>query len=160
MFCVSPAVDIKSLEHIFRHKVLKMLLAKGKISRDMITLLDKWRHTGFNVFCVAGILPRQQNAMENPARYTYPPMFVTDHPGFFLPGKDDLPSANRPGRLSIKGRKRDQGVRCAGMARRHAWRGEAMRRRVFPCAQQGRADGPIIWPLQQRGARQTKKDRH
>ena len=27
-----------------------MLLAKGKITQDMIALLDKWRHTGFNVF--------------------------------------------------------------------------------------------------------------
>jgi len=27
-----------------------MLLAKGKITQDMISLSDKWRHTGFNVF--------------------------------------------------------------------------------------------------------------
>jgi hypothetical protein len=51
MFSVSPAVDTRFLEKVFRHKVLKMLLSKGKITKDMITLLDKWRHTGFNVFC-------------------------------------------------------------------------------------------------------------
>jgi hypothetical protein len=50
MFSVSPAIDAKALEQIFRHKVLKMLLAKGKITQDMIALLDKWRHTGYNVF--------------------------------------------------------------------------------------------------------------
>jgi hypothetical protein len=32
MFSVSPAIDAKALEQIFRHKVLKMLLAKGKIT--------------------------------------------------------------------------------------------------------------------------------
>jgi hypothetical protein len=41
MFSVSPAIDAKALEQIFRHKVLKMLLVKGKITQDMITLLDK-----------------------------------------------------------------------------------------------------------------------
>ena len=69
MFAVSPAVDIKALEQIFRHKVLKMLLSKGKITRDMITLLDKWRHTGFNVFSGPRILPRNEKSMENLARY-------------------------------------------------------------------------------------------
>lgn len=49
MFSVSPAVNTKALERMFRHKVLKMLLAKGKITQDMITLLNKWRHTGFEV---------------------------------------------------------------------------------------------------------------
>jgi hypothetical protein len=69
LFSVSPAVDTNFLEHVFRHKVLKMLLSKGKITTDMITLLDKWRHTGFNVFCGKRILPRHKNAMENLARY-------------------------------------------------------------------------------------------
>ena len=50
LFSASPAIDANALEQIFRHKVLKMLLAKGKITQDMIALLDKWRHTGFNVF--------------------------------------------------------------------------------------------------------------
>ncbi len=53
-----------------RHNVLRMLLAKGKITQGMITLLDKWRHTGFNVFFGPRILPRQENSMENLARYT------------------------------------------------------------------------------------------
>jgi hypothetical protein len=44
MFSVSPTADTKALEQIFRHKVLKMLLAKAKITQDMIMLLDKWRH--------------------------------------------------------------------------------------------------------------------
>jgi hypothetical protein len=69
MFSVSPTADTKALEQIFRHKVLKMLLAKGKITRAMIALLDKWRHTGFNVFSGPRILPRHEKSMENLARY-------------------------------------------------------------------------------------------
>jgi hypothetical protein len=69
MFSVSPALDTKALEQIFRHKVLKMLLAKEKITQDIITLLDKWRHTGFNIFSGSRILPRQEKSMENLARY-------------------------------------------------------------------------------------------
>jgi hypothetical protein len=40
IFSVSPAIDANALEQIFRHKVLKMLLAKCKITQDMIALLD------------------------------------------------------------------------------------------------------------------------
>ena len=53
----------------FNHKVLKMRLVKGKITQDMIKLLDKWRHTGFNVYCGSRILPWQQKSMENLACY-------------------------------------------------------------------------------------------
>jgi hypothetical protein len=68
MFSVSPTADTKALEQIFRHKVL---LAKEKITQDMIMLLvedpvfsgDKWRHTGFNVFFGPRILPRQEESM-------------------------------------------------------------------------------------------------
>ena len=67
LFSVSPTVDTKNLEQIFRHKVLKMLLAKGKITQDMIALLDKSRHSEFNVFRPR-ILPRQKRTMENLAR--------------------------------------------------------------------------------------------
>ncbi|MCK4467896.1 MAG: transposase [Desulfobacterales bacterium] len=46
-----------------------MLLTKGKITQDMIALLDKGRHSGFNVFFGPQILPRQEKSMENLARY-------------------------------------------------------------------------------------------
>jgi hypothetical protein len=69
MFTVSPAIDTKALAQIFRHKVLKMLMAKGRITVDMITLMDKWCHSGFNVYCGPRILPWQKKSMENLARY-------------------------------------------------------------------------------------------
>ena len=36
MFRVAPSLDLKKLEAIFRHKVFKMLLAKGRITRVKI----------------------------------------------------------------------------------------------------------------------------
>ncbi|MDY7038660.1 MAG: transposase [Thermodesulfobacteriota bacterium] len=68
MFYVSATVDTKTLEQTFRYKVLKMLLVKGKITQDMIALLDKWRHSGFNVFCGTRIQPGDEDTMENLAR--------------------------------------------------------------------------------------------
>ncbi|MCK5878227.1 MAG: transposase zinc-binding domain-containing protein [Holophagae bacterium] len=66
---VAPPLDLKKLEAIFRHKVFKMLLAKGKITAEMIQMLSSWRHFGFNVFYVNRILPWDETAMENLARY-------------------------------------------------------------------------------------------
>jgi len=69
MFRVAPPLDLKKLEAIFRHKVFKMLLAKGRITKDLIAMLSNWRHSGFQVFCGERIFPRDETAMENLARY-------------------------------------------------------------------------------------------
>lgn len=69
MLTFAPAIDTRTLERLFRHHVLKMLFNKGKITRDMIALLDRWRHSGFNVYGGPRILPRQKATMENLARY-------------------------------------------------------------------------------------------
>jgi hypothetical protein len=46
-----------------------MLLAKGKITEEMIRMLSSWRHSGFHVFCGNRISPQDETAMENLARY-------------------------------------------------------------------------------------------
>jgi len=69
MFRVAPRFETKQLEEIFRHKVFKMLLSKGKITQDLINMLMSWRHSGFNVFCGPRIQPGEEKAMENLARY-------------------------------------------------------------------------------------------
>jgi hypothetical protein len=51
MFRVAPPLELKKLEAIFRHKVFRMLLNKGKITKDLIAMLSSWRHSGFQVFC-------------------------------------------------------------------------------------------------------------
>ena len=77
MFRVAPRFTTKTLEEIFpakdgifdRHKVFKMLLSKGKITEDLVDMLMKWRHSGFNVFSGPRIQPGEEEAMENLARY-------------------------------------------------------------------------------------------
>jgi hypothetical protein len=46
-----------------------MLLAKGRITQDLIVMLSKWRHSGFQIFCGQRIFPQDETAMENLARY-------------------------------------------------------------------------------------------
>jgi hypothetical protein len=75
MFRVAPPLELKKLlvpfrvKAIFRHEVFRMLLAKGKISRELIAMLSSWRHSGFHVFCGNRISPNDETAMENLARY-------------------------------------------------------------------------------------------
>jgi hypothetical protein len=66
---VAPPLELKKLEAIFRHKVFKMLLNRGKITKEMIAMISTWRHSGFNVFCGNRISPKDETAMENLARY-------------------------------------------------------------------------------------------
>jgi hypothetical protein len=48
---------------------MKMLLNKGKITEDLVAMVMKWRHSGFNVFCGERIQLGDEKAMENLARY-------------------------------------------------------------------------------------------
>ncbi len=64
-----PPLELKKMEAIFRHKVLRMLMNKGKIMEEMVKMLSGWRHSGFNVFCGNRISPKDDTAMKNLARY-------------------------------------------------------------------------------------------
>jgi len=66
---VAPKFELKDLEKLFRVKVLAMLLRKEKITREVIRMLDGWRHSGFNVFTGERIQPRQKKSLENLAAY-------------------------------------------------------------------------------------------
>jgi len=46
-----------------------MLLFRGKITRDLIALILSWRHSGFQVYVGPRILPGEEEATENLARY-------------------------------------------------------------------------------------------
>jgi hypothetical protein len=58
----------------------KVLLAKGRIARELIAMLSQWRHFGFKVFRGQRIFHRHEIAMETRARY-----FIQ---AFLLPGTD------------------------------------------------------------------------
>jgi hypothetical protein len=49
-FRLAPKFHLRDLESLFRHKVLRMLLARGKINCDLIRMMEGWRHSGFNVY--------------------------------------------------------------------------------------------------------------
>ena len=85
-FKVAAASDTAPLEKIFQHKVLGMLLRKGKIAEEVIKLIMSWRHSlsapscrvcdadrctaqagGFTVHCGPRIQPGDEGAMERRA---------------------------------------------------------------------------------------------
>lgn len=68
-FILAPQIDCEKLTERFRHKVLKMLLARGKITRERIRMMDSWNHCGFHVHCGPRIHPGDRQAMENLAAY-------------------------------------------------------------------------------------------
>jgi ribosomal protein S27E len=69
MFRVAPPFDLKKLESIFRYKVFRMLLNRGKITEEMLRMISAWKHSGFHVFCGNRISPDDETTMENLARY-------------------------------------------------------------------------------------------
>jgi hypothetical protein len=48
LLTVAPAIDTQALEHLFRHKVLKLLLSEGRITEATVALMAKWRHLAMN----------------------------------------------------------------------------------------------------------------
>jgi len=60
---------------LFRHKLLKTLLAKEKISQRLVDILLSWRHPGFSVFQGDSVSPDDLEARERLARYcVHPPL--------------------------------------------------------------------------------------
>jgi hypothetical protein len=59
----------QDLEALFRHKGLRMLLARGRINRELIRMMESWRHSGFNVYAGPRIHPRQKRSLERLAAY-------------------------------------------------------------------------------------------
>ena len=105
MFRVAPIFELKRLEEIFRHKVFKMLLSKGKITQDLVGMLRKWRHSGFNVFCGPRIQPGAEEAMKNLARYIIRASFSQERMTY-------IPEEAKVLYLS-KGREGGEDIRCA-----------------------------------------------
>jgi len=47
-FVAFPKIDLYALEHLFRHRVLRMLLRERRIDETVIRKLLGWRHSGFS----------------------------------------------------------------------------------------------------------------
>ena len=65
VFRIAPKFNLKDLEQVFRHKVLRMLLARGKINEGLIRMMGGWRHSGFNVYAGPRIRPWEKRSLEN-----------------------------------------------------------------------------------------------
>jgi len=62
---------------LFRHKLLKSLLAKDKISQRLVDILLAWRHPGFSVFQGESVPAGDHASRQRLARYcVHPPMAV------------------------------------------------------------------------------------
>ena len=46
-----------------------MLLARGRITREMIRMMGGWKHSGFNVYAGPRIRPCEKRSLENLAAY-------------------------------------------------------------------------------------------
>ena len=57
------------IKNLFQYNVFKMLLARKKITKDLVDIVMGWRHSGFNVHFGPRIQPGDWQAMENLARY-------------------------------------------------------------------------------------------
>jgi hypothetical protein len=68
-FYVLPEIDVKKLESLFRHKVLKLLLREKKISREWVEKLLSWRNSGFNIHNQVKIRSQDKSGRECLAQY-------------------------------------------------------------------------------------------
>jgi hypothetical protein len=49
MFRVAPSLEMKKLGAVFRYGIFKMPPPGGGFTKDLITMLSNWRHSGFQV---------------------------------------------------------------------------------------------------------------
>jgi hypothetical protein len=68
-FIPIPRPDPVQIMLLFRHKLLKSLLAEQKISHRLIDILLSWRHPGFSVFQGEPVAPQDHDTRQRLARY-------------------------------------------------------------------------------------------
>ncbi len=68
-FYVLPEIEVKELEKLFRHKVLKLLLKEKGISEEWVKKLLSWRNSGFNIHNQVKIRSNDSRGRESLAQY-------------------------------------------------------------------------------------------
>ena len=63
-----PQPDPVQIMMLFRHRLLRSLLAKERISDRVVEILLSWRHPGFSVFQGDPVSPEDQESRERLAR--------------------------------------------------------------------------------------------
>ena len=68
-FHVLPKIDVRKLEKLFQHKVLKLLLKEKRISQEWAEKLLSWRNSGFNIHNQVKIGSQDRRGRESLAQY-------------------------------------------------------------------------------------------
>ena len=77
-FVSIPRPDPVQIMLLFRHKLLKTLLAEEKITQRLVDILLSWRYPGFSVFQGEPVSPDDHEARERLARYCVHPPIALD----------------------------------------------------------------------------------
>jgi hypothetical protein len=68
-FHVLPEIDVKKLKSLFRHKLLKMLVAEKKIGSELVENLLRWKNSGFSVHHRVKLQSDDRQGRESLAQY-------------------------------------------------------------------------------------------
>jgi hypothetical protein len=77
-FVPIPCPDPVSLMQRFRHKLVKALLAREKISPRLVEIMQNWVHPGFSVFQGEAIAPDEHQTRQRVAGYMVHPPIALD----------------------------------------------------------------------------------
>jgi len=68
-FVAFPKIDLYALEHLFRQRVLRLLLRERRIDEVVIRKLLGWRHSGFSLHNAVRIGPHDAEGRRAVAEY-------------------------------------------------------------------------------------------
>jgi hypothetical protein len=68
-FHAAPTRDLRPLENLFRARLLKMLVEKGRLPPERAEMLRKWKHSGFSLWRSRRIAPDKKDHAERLAQY-------------------------------------------------------------------------------------------
>jgi hypothetical protein len=68
-FHTAPTRDLRPLEKLFRARLLRMLVEKGRLPPERAEMLRKWKHSGFSLWRSRRIAPDKKDHAERLAQY-------------------------------------------------------------------------------------------
>jgi hypothetical protein len=104
-FHVLPKVSLAGMEQLFRHRVLRMLLDRGKIRPERVRMLLSWRHSGFNLDASVRVGAGDARGRETIAQYLIRAPFSVGKVRYF-PNKGTVIYKTK----MVKGMNRDFGI--------------------------------------------------
>jgi ribosomal protein S27E len=78
MFYVSPHCDTKSLEELFRNKVIHLLIKEGLLAQELGLKMLQWKNSGFSVYKGSSIHRNDSHSLEHLCQYIIRNTFSED----------------------------------------------------------------------------------